>query len=158
MIVSFSGHRPQKIGGFITPNPMYNYLTKELRKVLEELKPTKAISGMALGWDTWTAQMCIELGIPFVAAIPFIGQERIWPQKSKDIYNDLLKKASEVVIVSEGGYSAYKMQVRNQWMTDRCDKLIACWDGSSGGTGNCVDYARTINKEIIIIDPRKAIS
>jgi uncharacterized phage-like protein YoqJ len=44
------------------------------------------------------------------------------------------------------------MQIRNEWMVDRCDKLIAVWDGSKGGTGNCVDYAKSVNKDIFRID------
>lgn len=118
MIVSFTGHRPQKLGGYNPPNKIYNYITGELRTVLRELAPEKAISGMALGWDQWAAQVCIEFAIPFVAAVPFIGQEKIWPQSSKDVYNKLLKQAIETTIVSEGGYSASKMMIRNEWMVD----------------------------------------
>ena len=46
-----------------------------------------------------------------------------------------------------------KMQTRNEWMVNHCDKLIAVWNGSDGGTGNCVNYAKSINKEIIYINP-----
>lgn len=42
-------------------------------------------------------------------------------------------------------------------MVDRCDKLIACYNGdTSGGTYNCVQYAKKKGKEIIVIDPTKA--
>ena len=111
---------------------------------------------MALGFDTYLAQISYKLGIPFIAAIPFIGQESIWPYPSKELYKDLLSKAFEVVVVSEGGYSPQKMQVRNEFMVNRSDKVLACWDGSNGGTGNCVKYAESIGKEIIRIDPRQA--
>jgi hypothetical protein len=35
------------------------------------------------------------------------------------------------------------------------DRLVACWDGSTGGTANCVGYAlRTIGESRIVrIDP-----
>ena len=33
------------------------------------------------------------------------------------------------------------------------DKVIAVWDGSKGGTGNCVRYAEKCGKEIIRILP-----
>src|SRR5690242_2888513 len=147
MIITFSGHRPPKIGGFRIPNPIYDHINKELKKLLEEIKPDKAISGMALGFDQWAAEVCLDLNIPFIAAVPHIGQEKMWPQESKDNYEYLISKASEVVIVSEGCYAPYKMQIRNQWMADRCDKLIACFDGSAGGTYNCIQYAKSIGKE-----------
>jgi len=45
------------------------------------------------------------------------------------------------------------MQARNTWQTDKADKLLAVFDGSSGGTGNCVKYAKSKGKTIILIDP-----
>lgn len=153
--VSCTGHRPDKLGSYKVPNPIYNYVKSELGRILLELKPSKAISGMALGADQYFAEVCIELGIPFVAAVPFVGQERIWPQSSKDHYNELLKQSCEVVVVSEGGYSAQKMQIRNCWMTDHCNKLIGIFDSTPGGTANCLSYAEKIGREVIIIDPRK---
>lgn len=155
MIVSFTGHRSDKIGGWQLPNPTYIYVCQQLERVLKELKPEKAVSGMALGADSYAANVCIKLGIPFVAAIPFVGQEKAWPIASQKTYHALLKRASEQVIVSEGGYAAYKMQVRNEWMTDRCDILIAIYNGdTSGGTFNCIQYAKSIDRQIIYIDPK----
>lgn len=158
MIVSFTGHRPDKLPdkktGYNLPNPTYIHVCQEIEKYLLELKPDKAISGMALGVDQYAASVCIKLGIPFIAAIPFKGQEKAWPEKSQKIFNLLLKKACDIAIVCEGEYAAYKMQVRNQWMVDMCDILIAVWDGSQGGTANCINYAKSKNKQIIFINPR----
>lgn len=153
MIVAFTGHRPNKLGGYKLPNPTYVYVCQQIDKTLQELKPEKVISGMALGVDQWAAHIAYKLGIPFIAAIPFEGQEKAWPKQSQVTFHLLLKLASEKVIVSPGGYSAPKMQVRNEWMVDRCDKLIAVWDGTAGGTGNCVNYAVNKDREIIRINP-----
>ena len=154
MIVAFSGHRPNKLGGFSLPNPTYVYVCQQIEKTLLDLKPEKVISGMALGVDQWAAHVAYKLGIPFLAAVPFEGQEKAWPQASQSIYNLLLSKAAERVVVCEGGYSADKMQRRNEFMCDKCDKLIAIYNGdTSGGTYNCVSYAKSIGKEIIVINP-----
>lgn len=154
MIVAFTGHRPDKLGGYKLPNPTYIKVCQKIEATLKELSPEKVISGMALGADQWAAFISYKLKIPFLAAVPFINQESKWPTSSQETYNKLIKLASEKVIVSDGEYSANKMQVRNEWMVDRCDQLIAIWDGSSGGTGNCVNYAKSKNKSIIYIDPR----
>jgi len=160
MIVSFTGHRPDKLPnketGYKLPNPTYKYLSQELSKILLDLNPEKCITGMALGFDVYAANVCDKLDIPFVAAIPFIGQERNWISSSQKTYYKLLDKAAEKVIVSEGGYSPHKMQIRNCWMVDHSDLVIGCWNGTSGGTKNCLDYAKSKNKKIIIIDPTKA--
>jgi len=153
MIVSFTGHRPDKLGGYQIPNPTYRHVCQQIDKVLRELKPDKIITGMALGVDQWAANIALKMEIPYIAAVPFLGQEKAWPPSSQRVFNTLLKWASEVVIVSEGDYHPAKMQIRNEWMVDRADKVIAIWDGTKGGTGNCVDYAKSKNKEIIFINP-----
>lgn len=153
MIVAFTGHRPDKLGGYKLPNPIYNFVYLQIEKTLLELKPDKVISGMAQGVDQWAAVIAYRLNIPFLAAIPFEGQESAWPTKSQKAYKTFLKIAAEKVIVSPGSYSAQKMQIRNQWMVDNCDTLIAVWDKTPGGTANCINYAKSINRSIIYIDP-----
>ena len=46
---------------------------------LERARPDAVISGMALGWDQAVARATADLGIPWVAAITFEGQESKWP-------------------------------------------------------------------------------
>jgi uncharacterized phage-like protein YoqJ len=154
MKVAFTGHRPQRLGGFKIPNPQYEKIYKQLVESLQKLSPTEAITGMALGVDQWAVDACLELNIPYTAAVPFKGQEMMWPKESQQKYKEYLERAKEVVIVSPGAFSAKKMHLRNEWMVDRCDVLIAVWDGSStGGTANCVGYAKQKGKKIIEIKP-----
>jgi uncharacterized phage-like protein YoqJ len=153
MIIAFTGHRPDKLGGYKIPNPTYIRVCKKIDAKLRELKPDRVISGMALGIDQWAAFIAIKLNIPFTAAVPFENQDNAWPFHSQYIYRMLLRFAIEKVVVSPGGYSAAKMQIRNQWMVDHCDILIAIWDGTAGGTANCINYAKSIGKQIIFIDP-----
>lgn len=156
MIIAVTGHRPPKLGGYELPNPTYISVCQKIESALKELKPEKVISGMALGVDLWFAHIATKLNIPFIAAIPFIGQDGKWPIESRKIYKILLAKATETVVVSEGAYSAQKLQLRNEWMVDQLgaeDQLIAVWDGSRGGTGNCVAYAESKKKTIYRIVP-----
>lgn len=147
MIICGTGHRPTKLGGYGTEASVR--LIRVAEAELFRIKPTRVISGMALGWDTALAQAAIKLNIPFSAYIPFKGQESMWPRKSQDEYHDLLVMASEYIIISEGGYSVEKMQIRNEAMVDACKLVLALWDGTSGGTANCLNYARMIGKPII---------
>lgn len=152
-IVAVTGHRPDKLGGYDPENPIRVWVRDQLKKKLTELRPKYCISGMALGVDQDFARCCIELEIPFLAAVPFIGQEKKWPPESQRVYKELLAKAFQVHVVSEGQYSSAKMQKRNEWMVDNCQTLIAVWDGSEGGTGNCVKYAGKIARVMVRIDP-----
>lgn len=140
MILAGTGHRPDKLGGYsLAASAQWTGVAEQL---LQALQPERVISGMALGWDTYLARAAIRLGLPLMAAIPFNGQESRWPAESQHIYNRILDQATEVVVVCGGGYSAEKLQRRNAWMVDRCDFLLCCWDGSPGGTANCIAYAR----------------
>lgn len=152
MILSFTGHRPDKLGGY-QPSEIQEWVRRRIAERLVQLKPEKTISGMALGVDTWAAQECVKLGIPFIAAVPFKGQQALWPLESQSEYRKLLGQAAEVVYVCQPPYAPWKMQVRNKWMVDHSDLLLAVWDGTKGGTGNCVAYAELMGRQISRIDP-----
>lgn len=160
MRISFSGHRSDKLYGTWTiPNPKYNQLSWKLKEILEnQLKPDECMSGMAQGWDFLCANVCTQLAIPWIAAVPFLGQEKAWPQEAQERYRRLLNKAKEVIVVSPGPYHVSKLQVRNEymvdWLNDPEDLLLACWNGDNfGGTRNCIVYAEKQNKNIKILNP-----
>jgi uncharacterized phage-like protein YoqJ len=64
-----------------------------------------------------------------------------------------MAQAQEIVICSEDGYSARKMQIRNERMVHDADVHLAVWDGTSGGTSNCVNYMIRFGAEVIRFDP-----
>jgi uncharacterized phage-like protein YoqJ len=160
--LTLTGHRSDEDGmpGYNIPNEKYNWLIEQCEHLYDLIKPDRVISGCALGWDTYGIQAAVNLQIPFEAYIPFLGQESIWPQKSKDEYYKLLEKASKKVIVCEGGYAPFKMELRNRAMVDQLtepdDILLACWNGKeNGGTWNCIQYAMKQKKKMVRIDPLK---
>jgi uncharacterized phage-like protein YoqJ len=153
LAVAVTGHRPDKIGGYSALDPQRCWIKQQLRAYLLESDPAYTISGMALGVDQDWAQVSVDLGIPFVAAIPFVGQEGKWPTNSRAAYHTLLARAQRIVIVSPGGYASWKMQTRNEWMVDHCGRLVAVWDGTAGGTGNCVAYAQRVARNMHRINP-----
>lgn len=178
MKIAITGHRPNKLNNdYDLVSPMIlkikqyivdyikgGIIHNELHGIALDLK---LITGMALGIDTLFAKIAIEMNIPFIAAIPFKGQEGMWPPKSQAIYYNILAHATSIRIcdisvdISPNQITSYsntpftsdKMQIRNEWMVDNCDLLIAVWDKSSGGTANCVKYAQSVKREIIFINP-----
>jgi uncharacterized phage-like protein YoqJ len=137
-IVAGTGHRPDKLGGFDAHTSQR--LFDMAQATLKHFQPTAVISGMALGWNWALAEGALALGIPLIAAVPFAGQEKRWQPAAQARYHQILTQAC-VEIVSPGGYSTRAMQVRNIWMVNRCHLLLALWNGTSGGTANCLDYA-----------------
>lgn len=144
VILGITGHRPHKLA----PKPQcYRKefrieLTQFAMSLLEEIQPDQVISGMALGWDQAAAIAAIKLEIPLIAAVPFSGQESQWPEASQKLYQKILGRATEVVVVSGSGYSARAMQARNEWIVDHSHQLLAlCDPANPGGTRNCIVYA-----------------
>lgn len=137
-ILGVTGHRPPKLGGYSAEAQGLLFLFA--MGWLESSRPDHLISGIALGWDAATAEACVALNIPFTAAVPFDGQESRWPQASILVYRRLLQSADKVVCVNPGPYAPWKMQARNEWVVDQSARMAAIWDGTKGGTANCVAY------------------
>lgn len=148
MIICGTGHRPDKLGGYgdEIKNKLQNLATNWL---ISNKNINGVISGMALGWDQALASAAISLNIPLLAALPFKNQDCKWPEKSQKEFADILSKASKIVIVSEGEFTSKKMQIRNEYMVNNSDFILALWNGSSGGTSNCIKYADKKNKLIV---------
>ena len=155
MILAVTGHRPNRLNNeYDGIGPCSDYIRKKLKEKIIQYDATKLISGMALGVDMIFAELAIEMGIPLCAAVPFYGQEKIWAESSKERWVKALDEAQEIQIVSPGGYTPWKMSVRNEWMVDNCEVLLAVWNGDKkGGTANCVKYAKKVGRTIDIISP-----
>lgn len=143
--LAFTGHRPHKLGGY---SPLLDVRLREFAKLciygynVKGQPVTRVISGMAQGWDMAAAEAAIALGIPVFAAIPFAGQESMWPDEARNRYHSILAQCAHVATICGGTYSPHKMHMRNAWMVDSANALCALWDGSKGGTDNCVKYAK----------------
>jgi len=167
--IAITGYRPTKLPakyGYDIYNPAYMHLGSAIRDTILYAAYRRrkfnlvCISGMALGTDQLFVHVASRLkqtpefeNVHITAAIPCYGQETKWPVKSRETYHKILSLCDESVHVTQGGFTPSCMEERNQWMVDRCDILIAVYDGKPGGTANCIRYARQKNKAIYYIDP-----
>lgn len=87
-------------------------------------------------------------------AVPCIDQDATWiNQKDKDLFRKILSVA-DIVHEAPVPYSPFAMEQRNMYIVDHSDGLIAVWNGDmSGGTHNCIEYAKKKQKNIIYITP-----
>ena len=151
-IICGTGHRPDKL--YTNRKISYsrhaqNLLVDFLVPIIEERAPYQVVAGGALGFDTALALAALRIGKRLLIAIPFPGQERMWTSSSIDQFHTILALSDECVYVSDGPFSAHKMQARNEWMVDKSDRVLALWNGSAGGTRNCVRYAEHTGKPVV---------
>lgn len=165
--LGYTGHRPDRLGGYNPSNPIMTYVRHKL--YVETLRGIEEgfdtfVCGFAIGTDLEAAKIVLELKehyphIRLIAAIPFQGQELKWPQAAQEEYHHLLEQCDEVYYVSDPGYAPWKMGKRNEWIIDwPVKRLVAVFDGEDrGGTRNCLNYAKRVmhKPEIVYIDPKK---
>ena len=157
MVIAVTGHRPDKLGKeYDMKGPISKQIYTHLDNLVTQLQPSKLVTGMALGVDMLFANVAINRNIPFIAAIPCKSQEKRWPIQSQRLYNRIVNDPlCTKYYVTDKEYTSTCMQLRNVWMVDNCEVLIAVWDGSEGGTANCVMYAVDKGKDIRRINPKE---
>lgn len=146
-VLCFTGHRPDKLGGYGDAGAqcrslVQSLLSRSLIELRSQVPDLVVISGMAQGVDTLGALAALELEIPVIAAVPCVGQEKPWPFAAQQLYHSILERCAEVHVLA-ACYSPSVMQARNIWMVDHSSFVLAIHDGSPGGTANCVRYAET---------------
>jgi len=159
---AFTGHRPAKLPW------RYDETAKEcvrLKKVLAaQIKglakagTTDFMSGMALGVDTFCAEIVLALrernpDVKLHCILPCKGQEDKWTPSSQARYHAILEQADSTYCVNEK-FNKNCMLERDRYMAEQASVLLAVYDGTRrSGTGATVNYARKLGREIIIIDP-----
>ena len=153
----FTGHRSEKL-----PKTAEQLETLKLR-LWEEID--KAIEngidtfyfGACYGFDLMCAdivakrrrviKMSDSKSIMLIAVVPFEEQAARWNESDREIYYDTLPQCDEVITLNTH-YKQGCYHERNRYMVDRCSKMIAYYDGGSGGTAYTVNYAKTNDLEI----------
>lgn len=100
--------------------------------------------GMAVGFDTFCFnvldQMKREFNLRIIACVPCLDQDKNFNFFQKSEYQKLLKKADEIIVLSEE-YTPYCMLKRNRFIVDNSSVLLAYLKEEKGGTKYTVDYA-----------------
>jgi uncharacterized phage-like protein YoqJ len=98
------------------------------------------------------------MGIPLFASVPFPNFDSQWSPFDRDVLARMLEQARETKVVCDE-YSDAAYQARNIYMVDHCDLLLAYnvpgKPGKTGGTANCMEYARSVIKPMRNIDITK---
>lgn len=92
--------------------------------------------------------------------LPFEKEEYVQDfrtQSSRDEFENLLEKSASMIVLAAQGTREEGYENVGHTVVDRCDLLIAIWDGKSaggrGGTSDIVDYARESGRAYVHIDP-----
>ncbi len=159
----FTGHRPQSLPwGFRENDPCCLQLKARLRqeviRMIQKQDVRHFLSGMALGVDTWAAEIVLALkekdGLPLTleCAIPWEGQANRWREADRNRYFSILARCDKETLL-QTQYTPGCLQRRNQYMVDHSRYLLAVWNGSPSGTGVTLLYARETGRQVFVIPP-----
>jgi uncharacterized phage-like protein YoqJ len=145
-MVAFTGHRHWKYS--------------EVKASLDEIgkkygRDAVWICGGAVGLDSHAAQYAMENKIRLWLVLPFppAVMSKYWNPAQKELLHKTIKYAEKLSVLSPV-YDIRFYQERNERMVDMSQVLCAFFDGSAGGTANCVRYARYIRHPVDVFNPK----
>lgn len=150
--VMVTGHRPQGL-----TEEQAAFAKRALmacgRQLKRDFGTVEAISGMALGVDTWWAMAALNLKLDLAAYIPFPQQPEPWSASDQFRWTKLREKANREVICGDE-FSVRLLHIRNDAMIKDADLAIAVWSPSQlrGGTASAVQKIRKRGMPMILID------
>ena len=157
MICCVTGHRPN---GFPFPRDENDFayieyrctLSNAIRQLIAE-GCTHFISGMAYGADLDFADMVLDYastvqGITLEAALPYPIRPTKTSTPQQEFRDAIVQLCAKTTVVCPH-YHRGCMHLRNRYMVDCADIILAIWNGSRhGGTWYTIQYAKAKNKPI----------
>ena len=145
----FTGHRPDKM----------QQGEKEIKPLLEKAIDDAIskgfvtfITGMALGTDIWAAEIVLDRkkknnDLHLICALPHPNFDSRRSLAEKMRFNKIIKKSDLVKEINDHYFTGC-YQVRNEWMVERSNLVIAVFNGQKSGTKNTIVYAKKHNIDI----------
>jgi len=164
--LSFTGHRPQSLKYFFNESHadcvnLKKLILNKTAAIIEAENIENIYTGMALGSDIWCAEAVLYLKkfypkIKLHAVLPFRNQTEKWSEKLLEQYgeryDEILSKCESVAVLAEN-YSDGVYMIRNEYLVDHADVVLAIWNGKPSGTGKTVKLAKLRGKSCVIINP-----
>lgn len=148
----FTGHRPEKLR--ISEPEIKRMLKKAIAEAVDDGFLT-FYSGMSRGIDMWAAEIVLEMkksnsDINLICAVPYKGFEKGWRFEERELYRSIIERADCVEYICEHYFSSC-FQIRNVYMVNRSQRVIAAYIGERGGTQNTIAYAQKEDIDIVNI-------
>lgn len=142
------------------PQAAVRYAEAEMHRLLNAVAAQQLVgySSLAVGADQQFAQMVLTLGGRLRLVIPSADYSSTFTNDT-DLakYERLLSEADSFETLDFPGPSEQAFLAAGKVVVDRCDVLLAVWDGAPakglGGSADVVAYARHQGKDVRVIWP-----
>lgn len=121
-------------------------------------EPVSVITSLAAGADQLVAQEMLAAGGALLVVTPCKGYERTFSNSSnRSRFEAVMRRASDVERLDFAEPSEDAFWAAGRRVVDRCDVLLAIWDGAParglGGTADVVRYAREQDVRVQVLWP-----
>ncbi len=157
----FTGHRPDKLPWRNDEQDQRCLVLKAwLLEAIEQAWQDgyrHFLVGMALGCDLYFCEAALAFRathpeIRVEAAIPYPGQADRWSARNRARWQSLVDRCDLQTVV-QPTYDWGCLLRRDRYMVARSGRIIAVFNGTSGGTMQTLAYAMRDGLEIVRIDP-----
>lgn len=161
-VCAFTGHRPSKYPYLAQENSeAYRRMEAEVLSLILKLAKdgySHFICGGALGADMLCEKQVLALKairphVTLELALPCPEHSAVWPESDKQALEQIAEEADIITTVCPI-YTQFCMNERNKYMVERCDTLVAIYDGTRGGTQNTLNMALDAGRHGTIISPK----
>lgn len=138
--VAFTGHR----------HLQYDDVESSLKSIHAAYPDAMWITGGAYGLDSHAARYALDNSIPLWLVLPFPAKilcAKWISNDSRELLFRSVKECTKLSVISPV-FSMQSYQLRNEFMVDAADILATFFDGSPGGTANCVKYAMNVGRDV----------
>jgi ribonuclease HI/uncharacterized phage-like protein YoqJ len=161
-----AGHRPPELGGY-EANPTADRVRSHLAALLaaeRELHPDVVVlTGLGLGAEQLAAEAAAAAGVPYVAVVPYPGQDAPWPADARRHYEELLAGAAGQVVLQHRAPESRQqagaaLRRRDAWLARNADEAVVVWDQDDAVVGRVVRALRDAlgEEQVMVIEPQPA--
>ena len=164
---AISGHRPTRFKfGYKETHTGCKRLKRVMREqfdLLYQQGVREFYVGGALGVDMWAAEILLRMkeqsaysDLLLHMVLPFAGHDENWDERSRERLRFIMRHCADTVIIGIPGQlplACYKL--RNQYLVDHADCLLAVYDSDRSirsGTGQTIRMAQKKGIDVKIID------
>ena len=138
-----------------------NFCLEKLQKTVFDLAQKGVINffcGMAKGFDLYAGEVVIKIketfpNVKLIACVPYFGQEKAYSQEDKKRYVMILRNCDVKFTFADVYYKGCTL-VRDKYMAENADVILAYLKKKTGGTAYTVGYFKKkySEREIIFLD------
>lgn len=164
---AITGHRPAKLRLGREYSAASFRLRKKIYLQLVELYHKgvhRFLLGGALGVDLWAGELLLSMkekmdfsDLEWALALPFEGYDKRWREQDRKRMEVIRAHSAEIVVVGDGVNPTRCYRLRNQYLVDHADCLLAVYDPSfsRSGTGMTLRYAEQKGLPLFVISPKE---